>query len=163
MPVNVVAFCVGCSELVNRWRASSVIYLDLSKAFDTVLHDILFSKLNRHGFDRWIRNWQDVPTLGVSVNSSVFSCRTEQHYLTSLLGILTVGQSSLSPISWMTPITVVQVTLEGTNSIQKDTDGCERWVCMNAMQFSKAKWQVLHPGQGNPKTQIQAGWRINWE
>jgi len=48
-------------------------------------------------------------------------------------------------------------TLEERDGIQKDTDGCERWVYMNAMQFNKAKCKVLHLGQGNPKTQIQVG------
>jgi len=57
---------------VDERKAVAVIYLDFSKAFDTVPHSILLEKLAAHGLDactlRWIKNWLNGREQRVVVN-----------------------------------------------------------------------------------------------
>ena len=46
---------------VDEGRAVDVVYLDFSKAFDTISHNILIGKLRKCGLEessvRWVENW----------------------------------------------------------------------------------------------------------
>ena len=60
---NLISFYDKVTHLVDEGKAVAVVYLDFSKAFDTVSHSILLEKLAAHGLDRhtlcWVKNWLD--------------------------------------------------------------------------------------------------------
>jgi len=55
---NLVAFCDVITDWVDMGRAVDVVlFLDSSKAFDTISHNILVMKLRMCGIGEWTVRW----------------------------------------------------------------------------------------------------------
>ncbi|GAB0203795.1 mitochondrial enolase superfamily member 1 [Grus japonensis] len=76
---NLIAFYDGMTGWVDEGRAVDVVYLDFSKAFDTVSHNILIGKLRKCGLIewtvRWVENWLNGRAQRVVISSAESSWR----------------------------------------------------------------------------------------
>ncbi|CAM4569741.1 unnamed protein product [Caretta caretta] len=144
-----IAFFDRVTSLVDGGEVVHVVYLDFSKAFDTVSHDLLINKLGKFNLDgatiRWVHNWLENRSQRVVISSSRSCWKGIMNGVPqgSVLGLVLFNifindldngiESTLIKFAKDTKLGGVASALEDRIKMQNDLDKLEKWSEVNRM------------------------------
>ena len=162
---NLLDFYNDVFNIYDESKAVDIIYLDFQKAFDTVPHKRLLTKLQTHGvtgkFLNWMEDWlsdrkQRVVVNGKSSNwRNVISGVPQGSVLGPVLFITYINDideglnCKISKFADDTKITGRVTTASERLQLQSDLDRLVNWSSKWQMKFNLDKCKVLHIGYHN--------------
>ncbi|CAM4590454.1 unnamed protein product [Lepidochelys kempii] len=170
---NLISFFENVTDFLDKGNAVDLIYLDFSKAFDTVPHGELLVKLEKMGInikmERWIRNWLKGRLQRVLLKGELSGWRdvTSGVPQGSVLGpiLFNLFITDLSTKSGSVLIKFADDTKPGCianlekdrDIIQEDLDDLVNWSNSNRMKFNSEKCKVMHLGINNKNFSYKRG------
>ena len=153
-------------DAVDNGDCVDAVYLDCSKAFDTVPHELLLYKLKHVGIDRGMLQWikafvtdrqQRVQVKGTSSEwrcvwsgvpqGSVLGPRLFLVYVNDLLdGLDSHGKLFADDVKVFRRVRNIQ----DRNNLQDDLDKLDEWSRRWKLKFNREKCKVMHIGRRNP-------------
>lgn len=146
---------------IDRGKINAVVFLDLKKAFDTVNHEILLSKLNNYGIHgisyNWFKSYLDNRTQKCSINGSLsktcsLSCGVPQGTILGpllfLLYINDLPNCLTNCVPWMYADDT-HLTYAGDNtgdiesSLNHDLENVKKWLIANKLTLNMTKTEFM--------------------
>lgn len=163
---NLMAFYNGVTAAVDEGRAQDIIHMDLCKAVDNVLHDILFCKVERFRFNRWtfqqikfgwmvaLKSCSD--QLNIHQKAVRSGCSSGGGTEMGIFNIFVGDLDTLSKLAADTKLCGAADKLEGREAIQRVPDRLEMGTCAN-LEVQQGHVQGPAPGSRHSQHKYSLG------